>query len=85
MPLYDYLCKGCDHEWEKNVGMNDIDTPINEPCPECNVAGKVVKIITRSNPVDPLVTNAGSMVDPVLRNKLDQMSNLYPGMKRDLG
>lgn len=45
MPKYDYRCKKCDTEFEKQLKMNDP----NPPCPEC--ASEVKKIIKSISPV----------------------------------
>ena len=33
MPTYDFTCKDCGHEFEKNVPLDDRDKPVQ--CPEC--------------------------------------------------
>ena len=45
MPKYDYRCKKCDNEFEKQLKMNDP----NPPCPKCD--SDVKKIIIAVSPV----------------------------------
>ena len=35
MARYDYLCSKCDHFFERNLPIDNRDSPINEPCSEC--------------------------------------------------
>ena len=45
MPIYEYACSECGHEFEKLVPMN---APPPEACPSCGKAGTVTKKISRS-------------------------------------
>jgi len=51
MPIYDYKCKACDHEFEKNVKIANMTDP--QECPECK--GETERVIR----------GAPSMGDPV--------------------
>jgi putative FmdB family regulatory protein len=33
MPIYEYICPGCGHPFEKRVGFSQSDDP--QTCPEC--------------------------------------------------
>lgn len=85
MPTYTFECKNCHHDWEELLRIKDINGPKSKPCPACEKIGYVNRTITKSTPVDPVVVSSGKMIDPNLRNTLDQMSNKYPGMKRTIG
>ncbi len=47
MPIYNYQCKKCDHEFERMLPISKLDEPISDPCPneECGALGEVVKVI----------------------------------------
>jgi len=36
MPIYEYHCESCNHEFEELLNVSKRDEPINNPCPECN-------------------------------------------------
>ena len=39
MPIYEYKCENCGHEFEEMLHFSERDNPINAPCPTC--AGKI--------------------------------------------
>lgn len=45
MPVYEYACNTCEHEFEKFQKMSDTTTP---PCPDCG-SEQVRKLISRSS------------------------------------
>jgi len=45
MPLYEYHCESCEHNFELLSSVDKRDEPLNNPCPECN-AKKVRKGIS---------------------------------------
>ena len=32
---YNYRCSSCDHDFEKNISIEERDSPSNKPCPSC--------------------------------------------------
>lgn len=36
MPIYEFNCESCDHQFETLLSVDKRETPTNEPCPECN-------------------------------------------------
>lgn len=36
MPIYEYHCKSCKHEFEELLHVSKRDEPLEEPCPKCN-------------------------------------------------
>ena len=38
MPVYEYQCKNCSHEFELRQSFNDIDSAVT--CPQCNAAAR---------------------------------------------
>ena len=41
MPIYEYKCENCGHEFEEMLHFSERDNPINTPCPFPTCAGKV--------------------------------------------
>ena len=39
MPLYEYMCKECDHTFEETKSIEDRNTPCDKPCPGCQKEG----------------------------------------------
>jgi putative FmdB family regulatory protein len=35
MPIYDYMCKACEHQFEESLSMSNLDKPTKNPCPKC--------------------------------------------------
>lgn len=35
MPVYDYKCHSCEHEFTEMKKISEYDLPCKEPCPEC--------------------------------------------------
>ena len=35
MPLYNYKCKSCGHEFDKLLSLSRKDEPKQNPCPKC--------------------------------------------------
>ncbi len=43
MPIYEFMCEGCEHEWEDLI--SSWKSPLPEKCPECGKK-KVKKLIS---------------------------------------
>ena len=41
MPIYEYKCENCGHEFEEMLHFSERDVPINTPCPFPTCCGKV--------------------------------------------
>ena len=41
MPIYEYKCENCGHEFEEMLHFSERDNPINASCPFPTCAGKV--------------------------------------------
>ena len=41
MPIYEYKCENCGHEFEEMLHFSERDAPINTPCPFPTCCGKV--------------------------------------------
>lgn len=46
MPLYDYCCEACSHQFTLMKRMDARNEPEGEPCPSCGEVGKVKKMVT---------------------------------------
>jgi len=46
MPLYEYRCRHCEHEFSDVLKVDDRDKPLNEPCPSCEAAGGVERLVS---------------------------------------
>ena len=72
MPLYDYKCNTCEHEFEKNVKVANYQDP--QPCPECT--GESVRIVkgcpSLGDPVRLGITKPSDGFRDVLRNIADR-------------
>lgn len=49
MPLYQYKCNACDHDFTSVRKVDDRHQPTNEPCPSCKAEGTVVYLISAPN------------------------------------
>ncbi|WP_022669643.1 FmdB family zinc ribbon protein [Hippea alviniae] len=45
MPIYEYRCKFCGHEFEVLQGFND---PAPEICPNCKKSGGITKLVSET-------------------------------------
>ena len=41
MPIYEYKCEDCGHEFEEMLHFSERDNPMNDPCPFPTCTGKV--------------------------------------------
>jgi putative FmdB family regulatory protein len=41
---YNYHCASCDHDFEKNISIEERDAPSKKPCPSCKKRGKVERV-----------------------------------------
>lgn len=46
MPLYEYHCKECDHEFTDVLKISERDKPVGEPCPSCGKTDCIEKIVS---------------------------------------
>ena len=52
MPLYDFECEKCNHNYEEFYTIAEMDKPLNEPCPSCNKKGSIIRIVGLGRIVD---------------------------------
>ena len=48
MPVYEYGCNECSHEFEKFKTIAEYDAPLSEPCPSCYKIGYIDRLIYAS-------------------------------------
>ena len=46
MPVYEYGCNECLHEFEAFKTMAEYDAPLSEPCPSCETIGEIERLIS---------------------------------------
>jgi putative FmdB family regulatory protein len=54
MPVYEYGCNECSHEFEKFKIMAEYDVPLSEPCPSCYKVGYIDRLISSADICDPV-------------------------------
>jgi putative FmdB family regulatory protein len=52
MPLYDFECEKCNHNYEEFYTIAEMDKPLNEPCPNCKKNGSIIRIVGLGRIVD---------------------------------
>ena len=45
MPIYEYSCADCGHEFTEVLTVSNRDKPLSEPCPKCG-ANEVEKLVS---------------------------------------
>ncbi len=54
MPIYEYHCKTCDHQFSKLLKIDDRKTPENDPCPKCSNVSVLQAVFTAPGIADPV-------------------------------
>ncbi len=54
MPVYEYGCNECSHEFEKFKTIAEYDIPLSEPCPSCYKVGYIDRLISGADICDPV-------------------------------
>lgn len=79
MPLYDYHCKKCEHEFTKMLKIADRKQPESESCPNCN---EVAIELTIGAPVAMSPFRLDGGVKPT-RDFKERMKQIKNGFKYD--
>lgn len=58
MPIYEYKCNGCGHQFESMKSVGEREAPCAEPCPQCKKKKKIVRDF-RSAPVGGVDATVG--------------------------
>lgn len=54
MPLYNYRCDSCEHEFKEFLKISERNEPTNSPCPNCLQENCVYKCISSPRIADPV-------------------------------
>lgn len=54
MPLYNFECEACSHNYEEFRVIAEMDAPLKQPCPSCKKKGKIIRIVGTPRTVDPV-------------------------------
>ena len=54
MPVYEYGCNECSHEFEEFKTIAEYDIPLSEPCPSCYKVGYISRLISGAKICDPV-------------------------------
>lgn len=54
MPLYNFECEACSHNYEEFRTIAEMDIPLQEPCPNCKEKGKIIRLVGSPNSIDPV-------------------------------
>jgi len=52
MPLYDFECESCNHNYEEFQTIANMDKPLKMPCPACESKGNIIRIVGSGRIVD---------------------------------
>ena len=78
MPVYEYGCNECSHEFEKFKTIAEYDAPLSEPCPSCYKVGYIDRLIYAAEICDPVslgVKKVPKGYNEVIKN----IKKSYPG------
>ena len=53
MPVYEYGCSECSHEFEEFKTIAEYDVPLKEACPSCYKVGYISRLISGAEICDP--------------------------------
>ena len=51
MPLYEYVCKSCDHRFDEFQHITEFDPSRRPPCPKCNQTTTVERVFAAAKVV----------------------------------
>ena len=54
MPVYEYGCSECLHEFEEFKTIAEYDVPLKEACPSCYKVGYISRLISGAEICDPV-------------------------------
>ena len=78
MPVYEYGCNECSHEFEEFKTMAEYDVPLSEPCPSCYKIGYITRLISGAEICDPV--SLGVKKVPTGYNEVvKKIKKSYPG------
>ena len=78
MPVYEYGCSECSHQFEAFKTMAEYDVPLKEECPSCYKVGYITRLISGAEICDPVslgVKKVPKGYNEVIKN----IKKSYPG------
>ena len=54
MPVYEYKCNECSHEFEEYKTIANYNVPLREACPSCFHVGYISRLISGAKICDPV-------------------------------
>lgn len=72
MPLYGYKCGACDHEFSEVCKVDDRRGPVEAPCPNCEVVGKIDMVIGSPR----IVAGVGNLHSKTSSNFRDRLKEI---------
>jgi len=54
MPIYEFECSECTHQFENFYTIANMDMPLEEPCPSCYKIGYIERLISGAIVCDPV-------------------------------
>jgi putative FmdB family regulatory protein len=83
MPVYDYKCKECGHEFDLYLSMKDYLKPTKKPCPNCEKTGCVQRKFLPTNFIADKLPKCPKWHS----DNLDEIQKQNPGntMRREIG
>ena len=77
MPLYDYECKACEHQFDELIPMADREKPTRRKCPECGKK-KVKQILLGTPSIGDSVRLGITKTDDGFKEVLSRISDNNP-------
>ena len=77
MPLYDYECKACEHQFDELIPMADREKPTRKKCPECGKK-KVRQVLLAAPPMGDAVRLGITRPDEGFNEVLSRISDNNP-------
>jgi len=71
MPVYEYGCNECSHNFEEFKTIAEYDVPLSEACPSCYKIGYISRLISGADICDPVslgVRKVPSGYNEVIKN-----------------
>lgn len=85
MPVYNYLCKNCDHSFEEMLKISDRNKPTENPCEKCKSENSVYISLGGVPFMDIMATTVGTAKHrptDEFREVMKRMKKRYPGANK---
>ena len=81
MPVYEYGCNECSHEFEEYNTMAEYDAPLSEPCPSCYKVGFIDRLISGAEICDPVSVGVRKVLEVAQKARMNKL-NVVVGLQR---